>query len=89
MAQLAAAGEVREPRNAVGLLDCLTGASAFVGNDSGPGHLAAFLGLPTVSLFGPTDPARWKPLGPRVTVLRREPMADLTAAEVAAAVALV
>ena len=77
VARLSAAGEVRQPDTLVGLLDALAGASAFVGNDSGPGHLAAFLGLPTVSLFGPTDPARWQPIGPRVTVLRREPLAVL------------
>jgi Glycosyltransferase family 9 (heptosyltransferase) len=51
------------------LHDALAGASAYVGNDSGPTHLAAQLGLPTVALFGPTDPKRWAPLGPAVTVL--------------------
>jgi ADP-heptose:LPS heptosyltransferase len=44
-------------------------AGAFVGNDSGPTHLAAALGRPTVALFGPTDPAVWAPLGPGVRVL--------------------
>jgi ADP-heptose:LPS heptosyltransferase len=44
-------------------------ARAFVGNDSGPTHLAAALGCPTVALFGPTDPAVWAPLGPRVRVV--------------------
>ncbi len=29
--------------------------------DSGPAHLAAAAGIPTVSLFGPTDPIRWQP----------------------------
>ncbi len=38
---------------------------AHVGNDSGISHLAAALGLPTLALFGPTDPARWAPRGPR------------------------
>lgn len=47
----------------------LTGACAYVGNDSGPTHLAAQLGLPTVALFGPTDPTLWAPVGPGVTVL--------------------
>lgn len=41
----------------------------YVGNDSGITHLAASLGVPTVSIFGPTDPARYAPLGPRVTIL--------------------
>ena len=41
----------------------------FVGCDSGPTHLAAALGIPTLALFGPTDPALWAPIGPRTTVL--------------------
>ncbi|HEX8910858.1 MAG TPA: glycosyltransferase family 9 protein [Humisphaera sp.] len=85
VARLSAAGELRQPDTLVGLMDALAGASAFVGNDSGPGHLAGFLGLPTVSLFGPTDPARWQPVGPRVTVLRREPIEALTVEEVVTA----
>lgn len=32
--------------------------------DSGPAHLACAVGVPTVTLFGPTDPNRWRPLGP-------------------------
>jgi ADP-heptose:LPS heptosyltransferase len=42
---------------------------ATVGNDSGPTHLAAAVGCPTVALFGPTDPAMWSPVGPRVQVI--------------------
>lgn len=48
----------------------LAGAAAFVGNDSGVTHLAAAWGAPTVALFGPTDPAVWSPVGPRVTTVR-------------------
>jgi heptosyltransferase-3 len=48
----------------------LAGAAAFVGNDSGVTHLAAAWGAPTVALFGPTDPAVWSPVGPRVTIVR-------------------
>jgi len=51
------------------LHQAMAGASVYVGNDSGPTHLAAQLGLPTVALFGPTDPTRWAPVGPAVTVL--------------------
>jgi len=47
----------------------LSDASAYIGNDSGPTHLAAQMGLPTVALFGPTDPRVWAPVGPSVTVL--------------------
>lgn len=31
--------------------------------DSGPAHLAAAVNVPTVALFGPTDPVRWRPWG--------------------------
>jgi len=47
----------------------LKGAEGFVGNDSGFSHLAGYLGIPTIALFGPTDPAVWKPLGKKVVVL--------------------
>jgi heptosyltransferase-2 len=34
-------------------------ARLFVGNDSGPTHMAMALGVPTVALFGPTDPGQF------------------------------
>ncbi|UCC55459.1 MAG: glycosyltransferase family 9 protein [Gammaproteobacteria bacterium] len=37
----------------------------FVGNDSGPGHLAAAAGIPTLTLFGPGDPQRYHPWNPQ------------------------
>ena len=36
-------------------------ASLFVGNDSGPAHMAAALGVPAVVIFGASDPAIWGP----------------------------
>jgi ADP-heptose:LPS heptosyltransferase len=33
-----------------------------VGIDSGPKHIAVLLGIPTVTLFGPTDPRIWDPM---------------------------
>lgn len=48
----------------------LASARVFVGNDSGPTHLAALLGVPTVVLFGPSDPSVWAPVGPHVHVVR-------------------
>jgi ADP-heptose:LPS heptosyltransferase len=47
----------------------LAGCRAYLGNDSGVSHLAGLCGARTVALFGPTDPAVWRPLGARVTVL--------------------
>jgi ADP-heptose:LPS heptosyltransferase len=48
----------------------LTHAQLFVGNDAGPTHLAALMGLPTVAIFGPSDPVRWSPIGPKVSLVR-------------------
>lgn len=45
-------------------------AVGFIGNDSGVSHLSAFLGLPTVTVFGPSDPMRWRPVGPAVKAVR-------------------
>ncbi len=39
----------------------LSRARLFVGNDSGPGHIAAAVNTKTLSLFGPTDPRIWAP----------------------------
>jgi len=52
------------------LAGVLSEVELFIGHDSGVTHLAALLGTPTVALFGPTDPARWAPRGPAVSVLR-------------------
>jgi heptosyltransferase III len=39
----------------------LSTATLFVGNDSGPAHMAAAFGLPVVVIFGKSDPAIWGP----------------------------
>ena len=44
----------------------------FVCNDSGPMHIAAALGVPTVAIFGPTDHVAWKPLSKAATTVRRD-----------------
>jgi heptosyltransferase-2 len=41
-----------------------------ISNDTGPGHLAAALAVPVISVLGPTDPAQWRPWGPEVEVVR-------------------
>lgn len=53
-----------------GLICATRGASAVIGLDSGPLHLAAALARPGVALYGPTDPARNGPYGDTITVLR-------------------
>ena len=48
----------------------LSRCQLYVGNDSGVSHLAAALGVPTVAIFGPTDPDVWAPHGPAVRIVR-------------------
>lgn len=50
-------------------LAVLARAKVFLAGDTGPLHFAAGLGVPTISLFGPTSPARWAPVGKRHQVL--------------------
>ncbi len=52
------------------LAGILVQARFCLGHDSGVTHLAALLGVRTVAVFGPTDPARWRPLGDHVTIVR-------------------
>ena len=57
----------------------LAHAAIFLGSDSGPGHLAGSLGIPSIVLFiaepgcdpdSPAAPDRVRPAGPRVTCIR-------------------
>ena len=43
------------------LIALIAGSSIFVGNDSGPAHLAAALQRPSVVIFSVTDPVQWRP----------------------------
>ena len=54
------------------LTELVKTGNGFIGNDSGVSHLAAFMGLPTVAVFGPSDPEIWKPLGRTVRVVRSD-----------------
>ncbi len=69
IAMFAEAGEILRPPRLVDLLAGCSRAHLFIGNDSGPAHLAGILGIPTIALFGPMSPRRWKPLGPRVQAI--------------------
>ena len=60
------AGEttVATPATVTELMAMIDQAGAFIGNDSGPGHLAAFCGVPTFTIFGPQLPEWFVPLHP-------------------------
>ena len=60
------AGEtnVATPATVTELIVMLDQAGAFIGNDSGPGHLAAFCDVPTFTIFGPQLPEWFVPLHP-------------------------
>lgn len=69
----------------VGLAMAARGA---VGNDTGPMHLIAAAGCPSLVLFSAaSDPALCAPRGPRVAVLRRPDLADLPVEAVGAGLA--
>jgi ADP-heptose:LPS heptosyltransferase len=52
-------------------------AALFVGGDSGGAHLAAALAIPTLVIFGLTDPSRTGQTGPRVAILGGKPGEEL------------
>jgi hypothetical protein len=58
------------------ILSCSRG---YLGNDSGITHLAAAVGIRTVAVFGPTDPAVYRPIGSAVTILQNNTL-DFTEA---------
>lgn len=67
------------------LAGLLAQARVFVGNDSGPGHLAAALGCSVVSLFGPSDPRQFAPRG-KVRLLQATDLGQLDVSTVLRAV---
>lgn len=71
---VAAEGAHLAPPSTLRQLAALLGRSAlFVGNDTGPLHLAVALGIPSVAIFGATDPVRNGPYGePHRAVVTRE-----------------
>lgn len=59
-------------------------AALYVGNDTGPLHLAGATGCPTVGIYGWTDPAEWSPVGAKVRSVRAadHSLASVTARDV-------
>lgn len=69
-----AAGRLSVPQTAALITRCV----AFVGNDSGPAHIAAAVGTPAVVIFsGENDVSRWKPWGDPVLALQHLPECGL------------
>ena len=55
----------------------LSGATLYLGNDSGISHLAAACGVPSVVIFSVTDASVWSPRGPEVAVLQTPDLAKV------------
>jgi heptosyltransferase-3 len=68
-------------------INLIAGATLFVGNDSGPAHLAAAMGRPVAVLFGPSDPDVWAPWRATSKVfVNTEDIAAIPAADVIQAI---
>ena len=65
--------EVMTPRTVSELLALIEQAGVFIGNDSGPCHLAAFSGVPTFTIFGPQVPDWFAPMHPAAEWLEGKP----------------
>ncbi|MCL4781514.1 MAG: glycosyltransferase family 9 protein [Bryobacterales bacterium] len=64
-------------------MSLIRGASLFVGNDSGPAHVAAAFERPGVVLFGGSDPVVWAPWQcPQLRQIVRTPVAEIPVEEV-------
>ncbi|MBL9216102.1 MAG: glycosyltransferase family 9 protein [Opitutaceae bacterium] len=55
------------------LLDVLATADRFIGNDSGPGHLAALSGVPTFTIIGSHPPGSFHPIHPHAAWIEGDP----------------
>ena len=64
--------------NSAGLANLMESAALmgfcklFICNDSGPMHMAAAMDVPTISIFGPTDPVKLAPLGEKHIMIRKK-----------------
>jgi ADP-heptose:LPS heptosyltransferase len=56
-----------------GLCALAAAAGCWLGPDSGPSHLARAVGCATLTVFGPTDPAQWAPVGGEVAAWDASP----------------
>ena len=70
--RLAAAGPVLCDLPLDKIVAVMSCSQAFVGNDSGVSHLAALMGIRTLTVFGPTRPSVYGPIGPSVQVFQAD-----------------
>jgi ADP-heptose:LPS heptosyltransferase len=59
------------------LAQLIRDAEVFVGNDSGPAHIAAAFGIPALVLFGPSDSEIWAPWRTQAEVLQANPIGEI------------
>ncbi|MFT3788523.1 MAG: glycosyltransferase family 9 protein [Tepidisphaeraceae bacterium] len=70
IARLERVAPIDRPSDLVALYELLRTSRGYVGHDTGPTHLAAMAGTPSVALFGPASlPAMWSPMGPKVATM--------------------
>ena len=60
------------PTSIVEMTEAIRRAALFVGGDTGPTHLAAYLGVPVIAPYGASDPARNGPWGAPAVVITKE-----------------
>ena len=71
----------------IGVAAAVIGGSAlFVGNNSGPLHIACAMNVPSVSTMGPTDPVRFWPVSEKARVLRADTVGQISVGEMFAAI---
>ncbi|MGE5315948.1 MAG: glycosyltransferase family 9 protein, partial [Acidobacteriota bacterium] len=56
---------------------CIKQCAYFISNDSGPMHISAALGVPTLGIYGPTNPMLQGPFGPKHEWVRNEKLSCL------------
>lgn len=64
------------------IIGLLKSARLFLGNDSGPAHMAAACRIPVAVLYGPSDPIVWAPWKAEAVQIVRDPISDITVDEV-------
>ncbi len=58
--------------DSLSIAETLAKASLYIGLDSGVSHLSSYLGVPSIVIFGPSDPLIWHPIGEKLWIIRDE-----------------